>query len=65
MNKLETGSYTVGPFSFITENVETGDIGGDIVVALTVTPNFDGRLLLHADEAIELAANLMVAADKC
>ena len=65
MNKLDQGSYTVGPFSFISENIETGDIGGDIVVALTITPNFDGRLLLHADEAIELAADLMLAADKC
>ncbi len=65
MNKIDQGSYTVGPFSFITENLKTGELGGDIVVALTVTPNFEGKLLLHADEALGLAADLMLAADKC
>ena len=65
MNKLDQGSYTVGPYSFVFENHETGEIWGERVVGLTPTVNGNGMVLLSGDQAIELAAKLMMAADKC
>ena len=65
MNKLDQGSCIVLPYSFVFENHETGDMWGERVVGLTPTVNGNGMILLSADEAIALAANLMLAADKC
>ena len=65
MNRLDQGSCTVLPYSSVFENHETGEIWGERVVGLTPTVNENGMILLSGDEAIALAAKLMMAAEQC
>lgn len=59
MQVTDNGQYRIGRWTLLS------DEGVTTVVALTTTPNADGYLFMSPDDALELAASLMLQAELC